>query len=277
MEAPTRSATPLAEDLEAKYHGLLNFLAGLKNSITAFSGGVDSSLVAYLAYNVLGKRALAVTSQSPSLARDDLLLAKRLAKQWGLNHQIIETAEIDNPDYQANSEQRCYHCKTALFGDLSGLAREHDYEAILDGSNLDDQAGHRPGSIAAGEFGVQSPLRDNGFTKADIRALAGYLGLENADKPATACLASRIPHGIPVTVPVLKQVESAEHLLRELGFGQLRVRHHGDLARIEVMPEALEKVLLHREEIEGGLRTLGYRFVTLDLRGFRSGSLSEGL
>ena len=252
-------------------------LGRLKVAVPAFSGGVDSSLVASLATDVLGGRALALTSGSASLTRDDLSLTRRLAGQWGMAHRVIQTKETENPDYLANPVNRCYFCKSTLYADLAAIAREVGHGTVLNGINRDDWADHRPGLQAAREHKVLAPLSDCGFGKPDIRALASHLGLDNAEKPQAACLPSRGPHGCPTSMPMLDQSEKAEKALRELGFGQLRVRHHDDVARIEVPPEEFPRVLEQRERIDAALRNLGYRFVTLDLRGFRSGSLNEGV
>jgi uncharacterized protein len=268
---------PLTPEVAEKYDALQARLTALGSAVTAFSGGVDSSLVAYVAHRSLGPRALAVTSGSESLTRDDLALTGRLAADWGMAHRIIRTRETDNPGYLANPVNRCYFCKTTLYGDLAQLAREEGYAAVLNGINRDDWGDHRPGLQAAQEHGVLAPLSDCGFDKDDIRMLARHLGLTNAEKPQAACLSSRVPYGSAITIPVLKQIESAERALKALGFGQLRVRHHQDVARIEVPPEDFPRVLAQRDAIDAALRALGYGYVTLDLRGFRSGSLNEGL
>jgi pyridinium-3,5-biscarboxylic acid mononucleotide sulfurtransferase len=276
-EAVPPRRLPLTPAVAEKYRALQGALAGLGSAVTAFSGGIDSSLVAYLAHQALGPRALAVTSGSESLTRDDLGLTGRLAAEWGLAHRIIRTRETENPGYLANPVNRCYFCKTTLYGDLAAIARAEGYAAVLNGINSDDWGDHRPGLLAAQEHGVRAPLSDCGFGKDEIRMLARHLGLTNAEKPQAACLSSRVPYGHAITLPVLKQIEDAERALRELGFAQLRVRHHEDVARIEVPLADFERVLAQRERIDAALRALGYRYVTLDLRGFRSGSLNEGL
>ena len=274
---PSQSRPPLDAELAGKYKALHEYVQGLGSAITAFSGGVDSSLVAFLSHRVLGDRALAVTSASASLNRDDLALTRRLAAEWGMAHRVIETAELDNPDYRANPINRCYFCKTSLYTELASVAGEFGEGVILNGTNLDDLQDHRPGLIAAAEHQVRSPLADCAFTKAEVRALARHLGLPNADKPQAACLSSRVPYGISISVPILEQIDKAEKFLRTLGLAQLRVRHHGTVARIEVPLDDLPKLLEHRESIDRELRALGYRYVTVDLRGFRSGSLNDGL
>jgi len=268
---------PLPAGLAAKYRSLTAWIGGLGSAVTAFSGGVDSSLVAYVAHQVLGPRALAVTSRAESLTRDDYDLTRRLAEAWGMAYRAIKTQEIDNPNYRANPINRCYFCKSTLYGDLAEVAKAEGFAAILNGTNRDDLGDHRPGLRAAQEFAVRSPLAELQFTKADIRALAAHLGLQNAQKPQAACLSSRVPYGFAISISVLSQIEQAEKLLKQLGFSQLRVRHHDTVARIEVPPEEFPRVLAHRVAIEAGLTALGYRYVTLDLKGFRSGSLNEGL
>ena len=263
--------------LEGKYYRLVDYLSRLDGAVTAFSGGVDSSLVAFLAHGVLGDRALAVTSGSDSLTSGDEALTRELAVKWGMAHRTIHTTEINNPDYASNPVNRCYFCKSTLYRELSEIANAEGIRAILNGTNSDDLGDHRPGIEAANEFGVRSPLSECGLGKTEIRVLARHLGLETAEKPQAACLSSRVPYGLRISTHVLKQVEQAEQVVRDLGISQLRVRHHGDLARIEVEPSDFERLLEQRERIEQKLRLLGYRFVTLDLKGFRSGSLNEGL
>jgi uncharacterized protein len=281
MRVPTSPSVerrlPLTPAVSEKHRALADYLAALGSAVTAFSGGIDSSLVAYLAHRVLGPRALAVTSGSESLKREDLALTEKLATDWGMAHRIVRTRETELPGYLANPVNRCYFCKTTLYADLAQIAREEGFAAVLNGTNRDDLGDHRPGLQAAREHGVRAPLADCGFDKDEIRMLARHLGLTNAEKPQAACLSSRVPYGLSITIPVLKQIESAESALAALGLGQLRVRHHDDVARIEVPVEDFQRVLALRERIDAALRALGYRYVTLDLRGFRSGSLNEGL
>jgi uncharacterized protein len=282
--APARPANPasagsagLPPDLERKHQALRALLRGCGSTLTAFSGGVDSSLVAYLAHRELGARALAVTSCSESLTRADFTLTETLAAGWGLAWRSIRTRELDQAGYRANPENRCYFCKSTLYADLAEIARAEGFAALLNGTNADDLSDHRPGLKAAQEFAVRSPLLECGLGKPDIRALAAHLGLPNAEKPQAACLSSRVPYGSPISRAVLAQIEGAEEVLKGLGFAQLRVRHHDQIARIEVPASDFPRVLEHREAIERGLAALGYRYVTLDLKGFRSGSLNEGL
>ena len=267
----------MTPELEQKYRALQEIMRGYNGAIVAFSGGIDSSLVAYVAGQLLGKRALAVTSGSASLKRTDLALSKRLSADWGIAHQIIVTDELTKADYRANPTNRCFHCKTSLYTELDGIARARGYTHILNGTNLDDLGDHRPGLIAADNHAVKSPLVAAGFHKADIRALAKHLGLENADKPQAACLSSRFPYGTAINQELLAQVEAAENVLAEYGFSQFRVRHHGEVARLEILREEFELAVQHHEALQREIQALGYRFVAMDLGGFRSGSLNEGL
>jgi len=267
----------MTTELEQKYQALLQIMRGYDSAIVAFSGGIDSSLVAYVAGQVLGDKALAVTSGSASLKRTDLALSKRLSDDWGIAHQIIVTDELTKADYRANPTNRCFHCKTSLYTELDGIARTRGYTHILNGTNLDDLGDHRPGLIAADNHAVKSPLVAAGFHKADIRALAKHLGLENADKPQAACLSSRFPYGTAINQELLAQVEAAENVLAEYGFSQFRVRHHGEVARLEILREEFELAVQHHEALQREIQALGYRFVAMDLGGFRSGSLNEGL
>lgn len=245
--------------------------------LVAYSGGIDSALIAVVAHRVLGERMLAVTSASASLAPAERDQAVAFAREQGFRHRQIETREIDNPAYAANNPDRCYHCKSTLYQDLEAIARAEGFAVILNGTNADDLGDYRPGLKAAGEFAVRSPFVEAGMTKAEVRELAKYLGLPIWDKPASACLASRLPYGTVVTLEALDQVGRAERVLAEAGFLGARVRHHGDLARIEVRPEDLEAAFHHRGELNRQLKQLGYTFVTLDLEGYRVGSLNEAL
>ena len=269
--------TPLQPQLQAKYGALTGQLGELGSAIVAYSGGVDSSLVAYLANQALGERALAVTSASPSLKRSDLTLAKELAAKWGMRHRVIVTDELSKADYRANPVNRCFHCKTSLYSALAAIAQEEGFAHILNGTNVDDLGDHRPGLLAARDFAVRAPLVDAGLNKADVRALAAHLGLDNANKPQAACLSSRFPYGARIDAARLAQVERAEECLAKLGFVQFRVRHHEDVARLEIAAEEMERALALRKTLQAEVRACGYRFVALDLGGFRSGALNEGL
>ena len=270
-------ASALNAALQAKSAKLTARLAGLGRVVVAYSGGVDSSLVAYVAAQTLGADALAVTSGSQSLKRSDLALAQTLAEQWGMRHRVIHTDEVAKAAYRANPVNRCFHCKTTLYQALARIAADEGYAHIANGTNLDDLGDHRPGLRAAADFSVVAPLVDAGFAKADVRALAAELGLENADKPQAACLSSRFPYGSHITEERLAQVEAAEDALAELGFTQFRVRHHEAVARIEMLPEELPRAIAQGAEVERRVRATGFRYVAVDLGGFRSGSLNEGL
>ena len=264
-------------EIASKYETLKSTIEHLGRVIVAFSGGVDSSLVAYVAAEALGDNALAVTSGSKSLKRSDLALAGELAGKWGMRHRIIVTDEILKPQYRANPVNRCFHCKTSLYEALEQIAADEGFDHVLNGTNTDDLGDHRPGLIAARNYAVVSPLVDAGFAKRDVRALAGSLGLENAHKPQAACLSSRCPYGSHITEARLAQVEAAEDALADLGFSQFRVRHHEEVARIELVADELPRALELREAIQERVKATGYRFVAIDLGGFRSGSLNEGL
>ncbi len=264
-------------DLDERRAALEHIIDEMGRVIVAFSAGIDSTLVLKVACDRLGDNALGVTAVSPSLAQSELQEAIELARLIGARHRLLETHELDDPNYAANPINRCYFCKTELYDELLELARREGYRYILNGANLDDVGDYRPGEQAAREFDVRSPLREAGMTKAHVRALARELGLPNWNKPAMACLSSRLPYGTRVTREALSQVEQAERYLRSLGFRQLRVRHHGDLARIEVERADLSRLIELGQEIHAELKRIGYTYVTADLLGFRSGSMNEGL
>ena len=253
-------------------------LAELGRVVVAFSGGADSAFLAWVAADTLSpERMVAATAVSSSLSPADLADCQSLATEWGLPWLPVETHELDNPEYVANGGDRCYHCKAELLDTLAPVAAGLGATVVL-GVNLDDLGDHRPGQAAAAERGARFPLVESGFTKADVREASRQLGLRTWDKPAAACLASRIPYGTPVTVGRLDAVAAAEDALRRLGFGQLRVRHYGDLARIELPTEDLAAAAgARRGEVIAAVRSAGYRYVTLDLDGFRSGNLNQAL
>ncbi|HXE80267.1 MAG TPA: ATP-dependent sacrificial sulfur transferase LarE [Vicinamibacterales bacterium] len=267
------------EELRARQARLHEILSGMESIIVAYSGGVDSAYLACAAADARPGRVLCVTADSPSYPRRHREIAVQVAREFNLPHEIIVTGEMDRPEYRANGANRCYHCKHELYTRLSQLARERSYAVVVDGNNADDRGDYRPGRQAAREFGVRSPLDEAGLTKADIRILSRRRGLPIWDEPASACLSSRIPYHQEVTEPKLRMVEAAEEALRDLGFRIVRVRHHEALARIELsrdeMPRALEPAI--NEAIVRALKAVGYRYVSLDLQGYRTGSLNEGL
>jgi uncharacterized protein len=245
--------------------------------VVAFSGGVDSGLLAWAANDLMGSdRAVAVTAVSPSLAPSERADCRRLATSWGLRWKEVESDEGSRPGYQANGPDRCYHCKTELMDRLAPVA-EAEGAVIALGVNVDDLTDHRPGQRAARERGAVFPLVDAGLTKELVRTAARQLGLSVWDKPAAACLASRVPYGTPVTLGTLTQVAAAEEALRALGFRELRVRHYGELARLEFGPTELERAVAERGRVVPAVRAAGYRYVTLDLDGLRSGNLNDAL
>lgn len=259
---------------EEGYRRLARTLQEIGSVVVGFSGGADSALLAHVATSVLGAAgATCVTAVSPSLAPEELADCSVLAAEWGLNWESAATAEMANPRYRANDVDRCYHCKDALMDVLAPLAEAQGATVVL-GVNLDDLADYRPGQRAAAERGARFPLVEAGLHKADVRSISRELDLRTADKPAAACLASRIPHGTPVSLSVLEQVGQAESGLRRLGFSALRVRHYGDLARVEVPLDSLDRLLELRGDVVAAVRSAGYRYVTVDLEGLRSGNLN---
>ncbi len=268
-----------ARELDDKAARLDDLLGSYGSVIIAFSGGVDSAFLAWAATRALGDRALCVTADSPSYPDHHRQLALRVAREFGLRHEIIRTSELERDEYRANPVNRCYYCKHELYTSLSALARSRGVAVIVDGSNADDRGDYRPGRQAAREFGVRSPLDELDLGKADIRELSRRAGLPTWDEPASACLSSRIPYHSEVTDEKLRTIERAEDALRALGFRVCRVRHHDRLARLEVAADEIARALEPgmRDRIVAELTALGYQHVTIDLRGYRMGSLNEGV
>jgi uncharacterized protein len=262
--------------LSAKQRLLEDHLRALERLLIAYSGGIDSAYLAYVAKRVLGDKMLAVLADSPSLARAQMRDAQAFAEEHAIPLQVIETAEMDRAEYRRNDSMRCFHCKDELFTVMEAFASENGYTDVAYGVNVDDQGDFRPGQKAARQHGVAAPLLEAGMTKADIRELARQAGLRVWDKPASACLSSRIEYGRPVTAEALLQVERGEDALRARGFRQFRVRHHGDIARIEIAREELPKAMTTEmaREFTRIFKALGFTYVTLDLEGFRSGSMN---
>jgi uncharacterized protein len=267
------------QDPNEKQEKLAARLQELGSVMVAFSGGADSAYLAWMAHRTLGERALAITALSPSFSAFDRQQAETFVREENLRHEFVETHEFENPLYVVNQADRCYHCKTELFGVLEKLRAARGFGAVTYGVNADDMKDFRPGHRAASESGVVAPLLDAGLTKAEIRELSRRAGLATWDRPASACLSSRVPYGMPVTVETLSRIERAENVLRDYGFRQIRVRSHGELARIEIAVEELPRALQGdmAEEIAERIRETGFMHVTLDPEGYRQGSLNAAL
>jgi uncharacterized protein len=270
---------PVSPELEEKAAALESRLREAGRVVVAFSGGADSSYLAFAAHRALGEDSLAVTALSPSYPAIHRKMADRVVEQIGIRHRYVNTAEMEREGYRANRSDRCYFCKTELFEVLGRLREEVGFDCVAYGLNADDRHDFRPGHRAAEEHRVLAPLLEEGFSKAEIRELSRAAGLPTADLPASACLASRLPYGMEVTSERLRQVEEGEQRLRDLGFRQVRLRHHAELARVEIdpseLPEALDPAMA--KAIVAAIKPLGFRFVSLDLEGYRTGALNEVL
>ena len=266
-------------DTQEKLKKLRDNIKALKSVVVAFSGGVDSSLVAKVCYDVLGDKALAVTARSETYPAYEYEEAKKIAKEIGIPHITIDTSELGIKGFAENPPNRCYFCKSELFGKLKEIAQEKGYKNVADGANLDDAGEYRPGLDAANELEVCSPLKESGLRKADIREISKHLNLSNWNKPSYACMSSRFPYGQSITEEKLTIVVAAENYLRSIGLKQFRVRHHDTIARIEVLPEDIPALLQNgkRKELVKKFKEIGYKYVTIDMEGYRSGSMNEVL
>lgn len=258
-----------------KLERLKDILKSMKSVLVAYSGGVDSTLLLKVSYDVLKDRVLAVTADSPTYPKEELIFAKKMAQEMGVRHRIIKTSELKDKNFYSNPVNRCYFCKKELFSKLKALAKRNKLNFVIDASNLSDKRDFRPGNKAKEELGVRSPLQEARFTKEDIRKTSKKLDLDTWDKPSLACLASRIPYGRKIRQQTLKRIERGETYLRNLGFRQVRLRHYNGLCRIEVFKEEIPRLLKRRDLVVENLKKLGYNYVTVDLEGYRTGSLNE--
>ncbi|MEJ5313648.1 MULTISPECIES: ATP-dependent sacrificial sulfur transferase LarE [Anaerolinea] len=265
------------ESLQGKYQALKNYLSSLGSAVVAFSGGVDSGLVAVVAYQVLGNRMLAITLQSPVEPPEGVQAAVEVARQFGFPHRVMPYDDLEKHAFVENTPERCYFCKRERLGLLVDLAKQEGFSAVLEGSNVDDLQDYRPGKRAVHELGVLSPLIETGFTKDEVRALSRELGLPVWNRPSAPCLATRFPYGMRITREGLKRVAKGEAFLKQLGFTAVRVRDYGSMARLEVSPEQVIQLVEQRDQVHTYFRSLGYAHVAVDLLGYRSGSLNEGV
>jgi pyridinium-3,5-biscarboxylic acid mononucleotide sulfurtransferase len=265
-------------DLQSRYNELTTLIRQFDSVVVAFSAGVDSTLLVKASVDALGTdKVIAATGLSDTYPDEEMQEARELAQELGVEHVLCKTEELTDPRYAQNSHQRCFFCKSELYSHLDRVREQRRFQIVIDGTNVDDLGDHRPGLRAARNLGVRSPFEEISMTKDEIRQISNELGLRTWDKPAFACLSSRFPYGTPITVEKLKQVAEAERVLRQLGFRGFRVRHHEQIARIEVPPEDFPRIVEHHDEIVTGVKAAGYRFVTLDLKGYTSGSLNDEL
>jgi len=263
--------------LDNKLDKLKDILKSLDSVVIAFSGGVDSTLLSKVAYEVLGDKSLAVTAKSETYTKSELEDAIELAKKIGIKHEVIETSELDIPEFSHNPVDRCYYCKKELLTKLKEFAKSNGFKNVVDGANVDDVGDYRPGMRAVAELNVRSPLKEAQLTKAEIRELSKHYGLPSWDKPSAACLASRFPYGTEITAERLDTVGDAEAFIKSFGIIQLRVRYHDQIARIEVSEKDMENLLKNRDQIVKKLKEFGFNYVTMDLQGYRTGSMNEVL